>query len=1013
MKKIVLLLIVGLAQAANSAFAATIAINSITFPDANFRSFIQRQSYGTDGYLTDAEIASVTSIDVSSKQIEDLKGIEYFTALTYLYCSINQLTSLDVSKNTALKELQCNSNQLTSLDVSQNTKLTYLYCSSNQLTSLDVSKNTALKGLYCNSNQLTSLDVSKNTALEELFCSSNQLTSLDVSKNTALETLRCSSNQLTSLDVSKNTALKELQCNSNQLTSLDVSQNTALRNLDCRNNQLTSLNVSQNTALKYLYCYSNQIRYSEMQLLVNSLPTVSNMTFYVYDAGSETEGNEISNALAQKAKDKGWKVYAKGKNGTWVTDYDFGDFSIEINSTNFPDYYFRNYLLSQSYGTDGFLTEAEIAEITTIDVAEKNISSLKGIEYFTALKALWCNNNQLTSLDVTKNTALTSLSCNSNQLTSLDVLQNTALTVLECYNNRLTSLDVSKNTALAYLYCHNNQLTTLDMSQNKQLRGLDCYGNQIKYSEMQQLVSSLPTVTNRELRVYDADSGTDGNEISNALAQEAGGKGWKVYAYKNGTWLTDYNFDVIGAIAINSTNFPDYYFRNYLLSQSYGTDGFLTLAEIAEITRLSLNLLKVVSSLKGIEYFTALTTLECSGNQLTTLDVSKNTKLTYLSCSNNQLTTLDVSKNTALTKLYCQGNQIQYSEMQQLVGSLPIVTNGEFRVYNADSETEGNEISNDQAQIAKDKGWNVYAYKNGTWVTDYDFGNFNIAINSINFPDYYFRNYLRSQSYGTDGWLTEAEIASVTSIDVSSKQIEDLKGIEYFTALEKLFCNNNQLPSLDVSKNTKLTELNCSYNLLTALDVKKNTALMYLYCNNNQLTSLDVSQNTALLWLYCSNNQLTSLDVSKNTALTELDCYYNQLTSLDVSKNTKLIYLACENNQIKYSEMQKLVGSLPTVTNGDFYVYDAASGKEGNEISNDQVKIANDKGWTVYAYNGSKWVAIIRGDTNLDGTVDIADVVTILNAMASDSKEPIFDVNGDTKVDIADVVSVLNLMADQ
>ena len=55
----------------------------------------------------------------------------------------------------------------------------------------------------------------------------------------------------------------------------------------------------------------------------------------------------------------------------------------------------------------------------------------------------------------------------------------------------------------------------------------------------------------------------------------------------------------------------------------------------------------------------------------------------------------------------------------------------------------------------------------------------------------------------------------------------------------------------------------------------------------------------------------------------------------------------------------------------------------------------------------------LRGDTNNDGKVDIADVVTILNAMASESKDPIFDVNGDTKVDIADVVSVLNLMADQ
>ena len=142
---------------------------------------------------------------------------------------------LDVSKNTALTYLRCNYNQLTSLDVSKNTALTKLYCSNNQLTSLDVSKNTALTKLYCDNNQLTSLDVSKNTALTGLNCGHNQLTALDVSKNTALTGLNCGYNQLTALDVSKNTALTDLDCDKNQLTSLDVS-NTNMDDLDCDDN---------------------------------------------------------------------------------------------------------------------------------------------------------------------------------------------------------------------------------------------------------------------------------------------------------------------------------------------------------------------------------------------------------------------------------------------------------------------------------------------------------------------------------------------------------------------------------------------------------------------------------------------------------------------------------------------------------------------------------------------------------------------------------------------------------
>ncbi|MCR5850022.1 MAG: hypothetical protein K6G92_04845 [Bacteroidaceae bacterium] len=53
----------------------------------------------------------------------------------------------------------------------------------------------------------------------------------------------------------------------------------------------------------------------------------------------------------------------------------------------------------------------------------------------------------------------------------------------------------------------------------------------------------------------------------------------------------------------------------------------------------------------------------------------------------------------------------------------------------------------------------------------------------------------------------------------------------------------------------------------------------------------------------------------------------------------------------------------------------------------------------------------VKGDTNEDGNVDIADVVTNLNAMAEGLTDAKYDVNGDQSVDIADVVSILNLMA--
>jgi len=269
-----------------------IAINEENFPDKNFRSWLLSQSYGSDGVLTEEEIAGVRMISVYGESIQSLKGIEYFTALTYLNCYNNQLTSLDFSKNTALISLNC---------------------FSNQLTSLDVSGCTALTELYCYSNQLTSLDVSKNTALTRLECRSNQLTSLDMSKNTALKSLDCSYNQQTSLDVSKNTALTYLNCGYNQLTSLDVSKNTALTGLYCYNNQLTSLDVSKNTTLKRLYCYQNRIKGDGMDALVTSLPIVSSRTMRVIY--NENEQNVMTSTQVAAAKAKGWiPLYYDGTN---------------------------------------------------------------------------------------------------------------------------------------------------------------------------------------------------------------------------------------------------------------------------------------------------------------------------------------------------------------------------------------------------------------------------------------------------------------------------------------------------------------------------------------------------------------------------------------------------------------------------------------------------------------------------------------------------------------------------
>ena len=136
-----------------------------------------------------------------------------------------------------------------------------------------------------------------------------------------------------------------------------------------------------------------------------------------------------------------------------------------------------------------------------------------------------------------------------------------------------------------------------------------------------------------------------------------------------------------------------------------------------------------------------------------------------------------------------------------------------------------------------------------------------------------------------DGKISEKEASVVRGLRLSDFKIRCIDEISYFTALETLYCDHNQLTSLDVSKNTELDTLHCDNNQLTSLDVSKNTKLGWFYCDNKQLTSLDVSKNTELSYLYCNNNQLTSLDLSKNAELYSLNCSGNNLKSVIVQRN--------------------------------------------------------------------------------------------------------------------------------
>ena len=151
-------------------------------------------------------------------------------------------------------------------------------------------------------------------------------------------------------------------------------------------------------------------------------------------------------------------------------------------TTSIPDPNFEQVLIDLGYdsGTiDGLVQTANINTVDSLNLYNKNISDLSGVEDFIALTYLNCSANQLISIDISQNTSLTNFTCGSNQLSSIDVSQNTSLVFFQCGLNQLTSLDISQNIVLEYLECAHNQLTNLDVSQNVNLIELYCFENDI------------------------------------------------------------------------------------------------------------------------------------------------------------------------------------------------------------------------------------------------------------------------------------------------------------------------------------------------------------------------------------------------------------------------------------------------------------------------------------------------------------------------------------------------------
>ena len=343
---------------------------------------------------------------------------------------------------------------------------------------------------------------------------------------------------------------------------------------------------------------------------------------------------------------------------------------IQAQKTYVPDDIFENYLIQQGWDDvlDDSVLTSSISNRPSVNVAYKGITDLTGIEDFLGLQILNCENNNISSLDLTNASALRQLQCGNNSLTSLDVSHNTALTILSCYNNNINELNLNQNSALTNLSCGNNFMNTLivngasaieillcnsnninilDLSQNNFLKTLNCSSNQLIKLDVRNGENSRITSFNAS-----SNPGLSCIEVDNAEAANNGDAPY-TYWYKDAT--ASYSEDCV----LPKTYVPDDNFEQALIDLGYDNeiDDYVTTYFISGVSSLNVSG-EDISDLTGIEDFSDLGQLNCSNNLLTSLDISQNTSLTYLNCSNNLLASLNLrnGNNSILTSMDASTN---------------------------------------------------------------------------------------------------------------------------------------------------------------------------------------------------------------------------------------------------------------------------------------------------------------------------------------------------------------------
>ena len=173
--------------------------------------------------------------------------------------------------------------------------------------------------------------------------------------------------------------------------------------------------------------------------------------------------------------------------GRYLITLDFNTLNYSIKSAlvAIPDPNFEQALIDLGIDSDGVVNasilRSDAEAVTELNVNDKNINSLEGIQAFTNLSKLFCQYNQIQVLDINNNTALTVLECGGNQLSGLNVTQNPLLRVLGFGINNISQIDVSQNLNLEVFWCNNNNITSQNLDLNSKLSVIGLSNNPLTF----------------------------------------------------------------------------------------------------------------------------------------------------------------------------------------------------------------------------------------------------------------------------------------------------------------------------------------------------------------------------------------------------------------------------------------------------------------------------------------------------------------------------------------------------